>query len=165
MPPDNDPIGQNIDKIAFREALLGLLDVALPVMRVDVLVSAYGGGIKALCQIRAAGLARVGGGYAPLHLQVHDLSKVAELAHGATVIVIGGGDATMSPRLTSLGSLGVIPVGSTGGAALAIWEEAYSKAPPADSYAAALRDDLVYDALFRDLLKRAYPEAMAAGPL
>lgn len=161
LPPDTDQIGKTIDKIAFREALLGLLDVALPVMRVDVLVCIYAAGIPGLCRMRADRLAKVGGGHAPLHLQIHDLSKTARLAPGATIIVIGGGEATMGLRLTSLVSKGVIPVGSTGGAALAIWEETYGLGPAVGSYAEDLRDDPVYDALFRDLLRRAYPETMA----
>jgi hypothetical protein len=171
LPPDTDPIGKNIDKIAFREALLALLSVALPVMRVDVL-TASGSAVAQLCMTRAGSMSHQSGAAAALkNLRQHAIQLAPVLSMGATIIVIGGGDLTMGLRLTSLVSNGVIPVGSTGGAALAIWEEAFGASPmgqkggmarlSADSYAAAMRDDPVYDALFRDLLRRAYPETMA----
>lgn len=165
LPPDTDPIGKNIDKIAFREALLALMSVALPVMRVDVL-TASGSAVAQLCMTRAGSMSHQSGAASALkNLRQHAIQLAPVLSMGATIIVIGGGDLTMGLRLTSLVSNGVIPVGSTGGAALAIWEETYGLGPAVGSYAEDLRDDPVYDALFRDLLRRAYPEEMVRGPL
>ncbi len=155
VPPDSDPMAESIDKIGMREALRDLLVVALPRYQVNVLAN-LGGGVGTFCRLIAESL----GDYAPLHLLVHPLDKMAELTIGqdALLFVIGCGQATMDAMAAMMsahdGRCLMVPVASTGGAALVLYERSSEEIKRHGGHiSAALLDDLVYDALFRDILR------------
>ncbi len=151
IPPDSDPAAQTIDKIGVREALRALLILTLPRMRVD-LVTVPGGGVESFSRFLATQI----GNYAPLHLVVSSLDKLTEAVgtQDALLVVIGGGRATWDAmgKLTGIGEGAclIAPVASTGGAALDIYE--VIKKQNKGQVSSVLLDDVVYDAMFRQML-------------
>lgn len=161
IPPDIDPLAASIDKTAVREAIRALLLVALPHTKVHVLTN-QGDAIEKLC-ISVAVACQLSAEQAN-NLSIDEPNHCANiLTAGCHFFLIGGGltdlisveYACKTQREAGRGKerFKVHPIASTGGLAEKFYQiRAEAARASGEEPNQALLDDLVYDALFRDIL-------------